>query len=309
MMHIAITGASGLVGKALIARWVVDGHEVTRLVRRNALKNEIHWDPQRRLDHTLLQGVDAVVHLAGNNIATSRWSASVKREIRRSRIDSTRLLSESISYMTPPPGVMICASAVGIYGDRGGEVLTEESSAGSGFLADVAQDWEDSTHIAAENAIRVVNTRFGMVLSPVGGALPSMVRIFRWGLGGKIGSGDQYWSWISIDDTVGAVTHCLINENLSGPMNLVAPHPVTNLDFTRTLAQVLRRPAFLPVPRIIARLAMGEMADPLLLFSAHVQPMGLLRSGYQFQHPRLEQALQDLLNRRQVDENPGSRSL
>ena len=261
-----------------------------------ANSDEAAWNPAGGLaEPSRFDGVDAVVHLAGENIAAGRWTPARKAEIRQSRVEGTRILCESLARLAHPPKLLVSASAVGFYGDRGAQMLTEESGAGSGFLPDVCREWEAATEPASQADIRVVNLRFGMVLSPAGGALRKMLPPFKLGLGGRIGSGDQFMSWIAIDDAVGAIHHTLSAESLRGPVNAVAPTPVTNTEFTCTLARVLRRPALIPVPRFAARLAFGEMADALLLASARVVPVRLRESGYHFRFPELEGALRYLL--------------
>jgi uncharacterized protein (TIGR01777 family) len=242
-----------------------------------------------------LEGIDAAIHLAGENIAARRWVAAQKKRIRDSRVQGTRLISVGLAEMKRPPRVLVSASAIGWYGDRGAELLDETSDAGEGFLAGVTRDWEAATRPASDAGIRVVLLRFGLILSRQGGALTKMLTPFKLGGGGRIGDGQQYWSWVSIDDAVGAVRHALITESLSGPVNVVAPEAVTNQEFTRTLGRVLRRPTLMPIPAFAARLALGEMADELLLASARVQPVRLMESGYEFQHGSLEAALRHVL--------------
>jgi len=296
-MHIAVTGASGLVGSTLVPLLTTGGHQVTRLVRGEAAEGEASWNPEAAFDASPLDGIDGVVHLAGENIAAARWSARVKERIRNSRVQGTRSLCESLAAMKSPPKVLVCASAIGFYGDRCDEVLSEGSPAGTGFLAEVAQAWEAATQPARDIGIRVVKLRFGVILSPKDGALAKMLAPFKFGGGGRVGSGKQYWSWISIDDAAGAVHHALMTESLVGPVNAVAPNPVTNLEFTKTLGRVLNRPTILPMPATAARLALGEMADELLLASLRVKPNALLRSGYDFRQPTLEAALRHLLGK------------
>jgi uncharacterized protein (TIGR01777 family) len=306
-LRILVSGAGGLIGSALLPRFAVQGHRVSRLVRRPAGPGEIFWDPAAGvLDPATLEGVDAVVHLSGENIA-ARWTAARKARIRSSRVASTRLLSETLAGLQRPPQVMISASAVGIYGDRGDEVLTEGSPPGDparDFLVSVTQEWENAAEPARVEGIRVVHPRFGVVLSPAGGALRKMLLLFRLGLGGRLGSGRQWMSWISVDDAVGAVLHALIDEGLQGPLNVTAPEPRTNRDFTRTLARVLSRPAPFAVPEAALRLALGEMAEGTILSSARVVPARLLQAGYRFHHPDLEPALRHMLQKDGRDNFP-----
>jgi hypothetical protein len=244
-----------------------------------------------------LEGLDAIVHLAGEPIASGRWNAIKKARIRDSRVQGTRLLCDALSHVSRPPAALICASAIGYYGDRGDEVLTESSSNGTGFLAEVCRDWEVATEPARQKGIRVVNTRFGVILSTGGGALAKMLTPFKMGVGGIIGSGRQYMSCISIDDCVGAIVHALNTNSLSGPVNVVGPAPVTNRVFTKTLGKILERPTIFPMPAFAARLAFGEMADELLLGSQRVEPKKLLESGYSFRQGDLETALRHVLVR------------
>jgi uncharacterized protein (TIGR01777 family) len=248
------------------------------------------------LDPMVLQGLDAAVHLAGESIA-QKWTPESKVRILKSRARGTRLLSESFARLTQPPRVFLCASAIGYYGNRGDEILTEENASGSGFLAEVCREWEAACESATRKGIRVVNLRIGVVLSPTGGVLGRMLSPFRLGLGGRIGSGKQYMSWIAIDDLVAVILHALTCDKLSGPVNAVAPNPVTNFEFTKTLGRVLRRPTVFPVPAWAARLALGEMANDLLLASARVEPTRLASSGYEFQYPELEGALRHVLGK------------
>ena len=297
-MNIAMTGASGLVGSTLAPMLTTGGHTVTRLVRGEAGEAEVTWDPRAdSFDASALDGVDAVVHLAGKNIAAARWSARVKEEIRSSRVGGTRVLCEGLAKMQSRPTVLVCASATGFYGNRGDEHLTEESSVGTGFLSEVVQEWETATQPARDSGIRVVNLRFGVILSPKAGALAKMLLPFKLGAGGRVGSGQQYWSWISLDDATSSVHHALTTDSLAGPVNSVAPNPVTNIEFTKTLGRVLNRPTVLPMPAFAARFALGEMADELLLASARVEPQELKRSDYEFRQPTLEEALRHVLGR------------
>ncbi len=241
--------------------------------------------------------MDAVVHLAGENISAGRWTDARKARIRDSRVQGTRLLCESLVGLSQPPKVLVCASAVGYYGDRKDEVLTEESTPGAGFLAEVCREWEEAAESAAQASIRVVYLRTGIVLSPSGGALAKMLLPFKLGLGGRIGGGGQYMSWIALNDAIGAIHHAIVTEALRGPANLVAPSPVTNLEFTKTLGRVLSRPTIFPLPGFVARLVLGEMADGLLLASTRAEPARLLGTGYVFRHPELEGALRYLLGK------------
>ena len=296
-LHVAVSGASGLVGTTLVPMLTTGGHVVTKLIRRKSSEGEATWDPQTKFDASSLNGIDAVVHLAGENIAASRWSPKVKEKISVSRVRGTRILCQGLAKMKTPPKVLVCASAIGFYGDRGDEYLNEESAAGSGFLADVAKQWEAATQPVRDAGVRVVNLRFGMILSPKNGALKKMLLPFNLGGGGRVGSGKQFWSWISIDDAAGAVHHSLMTDSLSGPVNAVAPNPVTNKEFTKTLGRVLNRPTIVPIPPFAARLALGELADALLLASTRVEPKKLSKSSYDFRQPTLESALRHLLGR------------
>jgi uncharacterized protein (TIGR01777 family) len=297
-MHVLVSGASGLIGSALVPTLIAGGHTVTRLVRSTPRPGQadIPWNPAARSIGTpALEGLDAVVHLAGDNIASGRWTAAKKTSIRNSRVQGTTVLCEALAQLVTPPTVLLSASAIGYYGVRGETILREESPPGTGFLAEVCQVWEAATAPAAQRGIRVVHLRFGMVLSPAGGALAKMLTPFRLGLGGVIGTGKQYMSWIALDDVLGAIHHALHTEALQGPVNVVAPSAVTNREFTMTLGKVLRRPTWLPLPAFAARLMFGEMADALLLASTRVTPARLVASGYTFQYPELEKALQHLL--------------
>ncbi|MHC4400977.1 MAG: TIGR01777 family oxidoreductase [Planctomycetota bacterium] len=299
-MNVLISGASGLIGSALAQRLSEEGHEITRLVRSPAETEdrEIWWDPAAgRLDTSTLDGFDGVVHLAGENIAKGRWTKAKRRRIRDSRVEGTRLLADGLAQLPRPPKVLVSASAIGFYGDRGDEEVDEESPAGSGFLADVCRAWEAATERAVEAGIRVVTMRIGMVMSPDGGALARMLPLFRLGLGGPIGRGRQYVSWITRDDLLHVVHHVLTVESLQGPVNAVAPEPVTNRRFARALGRALRRPAILPAPGLALRLLLGKMAKELLLWSTRVVPRRLLESGFVFRDGVLEQAIGRLLHR------------
>jgi uncharacterized protein (TIGR01777 family) len=299
MRTILISGSTGLVGTKLASLLKTRDHAVTRLVRREGryAEPQVLWDPEAgRLDAARLEGFDAVVHLAGEGIANRRWSAAQKRRIRESRACGTRLLAEALAGLTRPPRAFLCASAAGYYGDRGDELLTEESPPGTGFLPEVCRAWEAACEPLRRAGARVVNLRLGVVLSPKGGALAKMLPAFKLGLGGRLGGGRQWMSWISLEDTVGAIAHCLENERVAGPVNLGAPEPVTNAEFTATLARVLHRPAILPAPAWALRLVLGEMADALLLASMRMQPKVLLETQYAWRHTQLLGALQEMLS-------------
>jgi uncharacterized protein (TIGR01777 family) len=306
--HIVVSGAGGLIGRSLTRRLTNDGHRVTRLVRRPAGPGEISWDPGRGvLDPTALGGIDAVIHLSGENVG-ARWTEERKQAIRSSRSKSTRLLSETLAFIERPPAVMISASAVGIYGDRGDEVLTESSAAGDperDFLVSVTQEWERAAEPARAAGIRVAHPRFGVVLSPAGGALAKMLPPFRLGLGGRLGSGRQWMSWVAIDDAIEAVCEMLIEPRLQGAINVTAPEPATNRDFTRTLGKVLSRPAIFPVPETALRISLGEMAMGTILSSARALPAKLLDTGFRFRYPNLESALRHVLAEQSGDSFPG----
>lgn len=297
-MKILLTGSHGLIGSALVPALTNAGHSVIRLLRssKESVENEIHWDPQTSfIEQKKLEGLDAVVHLAGENIATGRWTAAKKARIRGSRINGTRLLAEALAGLSQKPGVLISASAIGFYGDRGDEVLNENSPSGSGFLAETCKTWESAAEPAQNAGIRLVYLRFGVVLSSKGGALSKMLFPFKLGVGGKVGSGNQYMSWISIYDAVNAIQHVFNTESLSGPVNIVSPQPVTNLEFTKAFGKVLFRPTIFPLPAFAARAMFGEMADELLLSSTRVVPMRLKDSNYIFQHKSIEEALRSVL--------------
>jgi uncharacterized protein (TIGR01777 family) len=294
-VRIAITGASGLLGSALIPALTADGWETIRLVRARPKGGEVYWDPATgEIDAASLEGIEAVIHLAGASIA-ERWTEEHKRRVLQSRQSGTSLIAETCAGLTRPPRTLVSASAVGIYGDRGSQALTEADPPGSGFAAEVGKVWEAAAEPARMAGIRVVNLRFGIVLSANGGALGKMLPPFRLGLGGRMGSGAQWMSWIAIDDVVGVVRHALATATMAGPVNATAPNPVTNQEFTRTLGRVLGRPTPLPVPAFALRLLFGEMADELLLGGAKVIPEKLLQSGYGFRYPNLEEALRAVL--------------
>jgi hypothetical protein len=300
-MRLAITGSTGLVGSEVVTVLSAAGHEVVRLVRRAPAPGEkaVRWDPERgEVDAAGLEGLEAVVHLAGENIASGRWNAARKAVIRDSRVTGSRFLCETLAGLARPPKTLVCASAIGYYGDRGADVLTEESSPGAGFLPEVCREWEAATAPAARKGIRIVALRIGMVLSQKGGALARMLPLFRAGLGGVLGSGRQYVSWVALDDLPFIVLHALQCGDLSGPVNAVTPHPVTNREFTEALGKALSRPTPLPVPAFALRLAVGgEMADALLLSSTRVIPRRLEETGYRFRFPELGEALRHLLGK------------
>jgi uncharacterized protein len=300
VMKILVSGSHGLVGSSLVPVLSAKGHQVVRLVRGLSASpgSEVAWDPEGgRLDPALLAGIDAVVHLAGEAIAARRWSDEQKARILESRLKGTRLLAEAMAGLSTPPRTLLSASAIGYYGDRGEQILGEESAPGQGFLPEVCQAWEAATEPAARQGIRVVCLRFGIILSPAGGALAKMLPPFKMGAGGILGSGRQYMSWISLDDALGAILQTLEITPLRGPVNVVAPHPVTNAQFTKTLGRVLIRPTIFPMPAFAARLVFGEMADALLLSSTRVEPNRLIASNYTFRHGELEPALRHLLQR------------
>ncbi|MCW5947292.1 MAG: TIGR01777 family oxidoreductase [Fimbriimonadales bacterium] len=294
-MKILVSGASGMIGSALLPLLSSLGHEVVRIVRKNPNGSDVFWDSKSgSLTPSDLSAFDAVIHLAGEPIS-KRWTEDQKQEIRRSRVAATSAIAQAIAQSARPPSCFISASAIGIYGDRGEELLDEDSPLGEGFLAAVGEEWESAAKTAASERTRVVNTRFGVVWSKKGGALAKILPIFKFGLGGRLGDGSQYWSWISLDDVVGALAHILNSSTISGPVNVVAPNPVTNLEFTRTLAKVLQRPAWFPVPAFAARAIAGPMVDELLFFSARVYPKRLIESGFEFHYPTLEEALRRAL--------------
>lgn len=297
-MNILISGASGLIGTRLGAHLEQAGHQVTRLVRRPARSNEVSWNPaQNQLNASDLEGVDAVIHLSGAGIGDKRWTESYKREILDSRTLSTGLLAKTIASLHKKPAVFLSGSAIGIYGPRGDENLDEQSTTGTSFLADVCTQWEAAAAPAASAGIRTVLLRTGIVLTPRGGALKKQLPLFKLGLGGKFGKGDQWQSWISLDDEIRAIEY-LLTANVSGPVNLTAPSPVTNLEFTKTLAKVLHRPALLPIPSFGPKLLLGaELADALLFTGQRVLPSALTATGFKFEHTNLEEALRSLLNK------------
>ncbi len=298
-MRILMSGGSGLIGTALSDSLTADGHTVLRLVRREATSDEVSWDPASgRLDPAVFDGCDAVINLSGAGIGDTRWTDEYKRELLDSRVQSTELLATTISGLDNKPSVFLSGSAVGWYGDRGDERLDEISTPGSGFLSDLCQQWEAATASAEKAGIRTVHLRTGIVLSAHGGALKKQLPWFKLGLGGRLGNGHQWQSWISIDDEIGAITH-LLSAEICGAVNLTAVEPVTNVEFTATLAKVLHRPAVIPIPTFGPKLMLGsELVETLLLCGQRVLPTALQRSGYEFHHATLDAALHDLLQRR-----------
>ena len=303
---VAITGSTGLVGRALTDSFRQDNWNIIEMVRRQptSFQTQVRWDTDHGIvNPPRLNGTDVFVHLAGENIAGGRWNERRKARIRASRVLGTRSISESLASLDRPPKTFICASAVGFYGDRRDEILKEDSQPGRGFLADVCQEWENACQPAVAAGIRVVNLRIGMVVSRHGGALDAMLLPFKLGLGGKVGSGNQYWSWVALDDLVGIIRHAIKTESLSGPVNAVAPCPVTNRDFTRALGAALDRPTVMPMPAFAARLAIGEMAPALLIASQRVIPERLNETGYPFQFSSIDACLQHELNGSEPDKN------
>jgi uncharacterized protein len=299
-MIIAVTGSTGMVGSALVDALEAREHLVRRLVRHEITDGdrEIRWDPDRgEIDAAELNGVDGVVHLAGENIAGGRWTESFKRRILESRTTGTRLLADTLAGLEMKPAVLVSASAIGYYGNRGEEQIDELAPSGNGFLAEVCREWEVAAEPAHDAGIRLVKLRIGPVLSPRGGALAKMLTPFKLGLGGVVGSGRQYFSWIALDDLVSAIIFALETESLIGPVNAVAPGAVTNREFTKTLGRVLARPTLFPMPAFAARLAFGEMADEMLLAGARVAPHELTAAHFKFAYPELEPALRHLLSK------------
>lgn len=296
-MNVLVSGSSGFIGTAVTAALAAGGHSVRRLVRHEPkAADELRWDPSSgRLEPSALEGIDAVVHLSGETVA-GRWTGSKKRRILDSRVRSTEALAGAIAASECKPAVMVCASAIGYYGNRGEELLTEDSGPGRGFLADVVRQWEQATAAAAEAGTRVVNTRFGIVLSPSGGMLGQLLMPFKLGVGGPLGNGRQYMSWVTIDDVVAAIMHSLTRDELSGPLNVTAPNPVTNREFTKTLGAVLHRPTVVKVPGFALKLVVGEFSEEAL-GSLRVSPARLRESGYQFRFEQLEGALRHVLER------------
>jgi uncharacterized protein len=293
---VLVSGVSGPIGAALLPFLKTRGYRIVRLVRRTASEEgEIRWNPSAPLDRNSVSGFGAVIHLAGESVI-GRWTEAKKKRILESRVLGTKNLCEALAQAPQRPRVFVCASATGYYGDRGEESLRERSPSGQGFLPEVCRQWEAATKPAADAGIRTVSLRMGVVLSTRGGALQKMLTPFRLGLGGRIGTARQWWSWIHVEDLIGAIHHILKNDLLQGPVNGVGPRPVTNAEFTRTLASVLSRPAIFPMPAMAARLVFGQMADEVLLASQRVEPAQLIASGYPFQFIDLRNALVDLLS-------------
>lgn len=296
-MKVLVTGSSGLIGSALIESLRSNDHEAIRLQRNDPAEGSPSWDPENgMIDLAGVEDIDAVVNLAGENIATGRWNDRKKSRILSSRIKGTKLLAEYFSALDHKPRVIVSASAVGFYGDCGQELVDENNGPGSGFLADVCKQWEAAASVG-DAGIRVANVRLGMVLSAAGGALKKMLTPFKMGLGGVIGSGKQYISWVSIDDVVETIQYIIANDSMRGPINLVSPNPASNREFTKTLGRVLHRPTIFPMPALAARIAFGEMANELLLASTRAMPKKLTDSGYKFRHPELRDALEYLLKK------------
>ena len=297
-MKIIISGASGLIGKPLVARLRKYNHEVIQLVRRAAKSGESQWNPANGLiDASVIDGADAVIHLSGAGIGDRRWTAKYKQELLDSRTKSTTLLATTIAKCAKKPSVFLSASGVGIYGPRGDEQLTEQSSHGDSFLAEICKQWEAATKPAIDAGVRTVFLRTGIVLTPLGGALKKQLPLFKFGLGGKFGNGKQWQSWISLDDEISAIEH-LLTANISGAVNLTAPNPVTNAEFTKALGRTLRRPALLPIPKFGPKLLLGsELVENLLFTGQRVMPVELQKSGFAFQHSTIDVALRALLNK------------
>ncbi len=298
--NILVSGASGIVGSSLVPFLTTGGHRVIRLVRKTPAPgtDEVFWNPiSGQLDPKDLEGTDTVIHLAGENIGQGRWTPEKKKRIIESRTRGTELVARKIAELDSPPEVMICASAIGYYGNRDTCTLTENDSPGDDFISDVCEQWETAAMPAVRKGIRVVFMRIGIALTPAGGALERLLLPFQMGLGGKIGTGEQFMSWIGMDDVIGAIHHAIVNEHLEGPVNVVAPHPVSNLEFTKTLGKVLSRPTSLSVPSLAIRMAFGEMGREIPLSSTRVKPKKLLETGYRFHDPNLEDALSHLLGK------------
>lgn len=305
-MHVAITGARGMIGSALSEALRADGHTVMGITRSSPRAGELQWSPREgHIDAAALRGVDAVVHLAAETIgftswspraiAAARWTPGTKREIMRSRVEGTTLIARTLADLDDGPQTLVSMSAIGYYGDRGDELLTEASSSGDLFLSGVCRAWERSADPAREAGLRVVHPRVGIVQTPRDGALQRSLPVFRLGLGGRFGWGRQWWSWVMLEDVIGVLHHAVTNDGVVGPINVTAPEPVTNADWTRVLGRVLGRPAVIPIPRFGPRLVFGELADELIYVSARVLPEAALASGYVFRHTDLEAGLRSVL--------------
>lgn len=301
-MRIAITGSTGLVGKALTSFLTTGGHDVIEISRRDPKTGNtwVKWDTYEGISQVAeLEGLDAIVHLAGENIAGGRWTKARKAKILDSRVAGTTKLVEALGKVLSPPRTLISASAIGFYGETGDDIVKEEADRGEGYLADVCEQWEAASAGAKELGIRLVNLRIGVVIAASGGALAQSLPVFRFGLGGKVGDGNQWMSWIALDDLLGIVLHCIRTSSLVGPVNAVAPYPCTNAEYTRALGSTLHRPVFVPLPAFAARLALGELADALLLSSTRVEPRRLEETGYDFRLPLIADALAHTLGRTQ----------
>ena len=297
-MKTLISGSTGLIGRALARRLESSGHKVVRLVRPESRGGVtgVMWDPARGLlDQSELEGFDTVVHLAGENIADRRWSEEQKRRIRDSRVVGTTLLSTALASLDNPPAVFACASAGGYYGNRGDEVLRDSAGPGTDFIAGATKEWEDACEPAVEAGIRVVNLRISVVLTASGGMLKRILPIFKLGLGGKLGSGSQYFSWITYEDLIEAIAWVMEKDEISGGMNITSPNPVTNSEFTKALGRAVGRPAIFSVPRFALRIMQGDLSD-VVLSSLRMEPVGLIRSGFEFKHPHLDDALEWAVN-------------
>lgn len=302
-MRILMSGASGLVGTALAHRLRTAGHEVARLMRPGAEAGprDVRWDPSAAsVDVAAMDGTDVVIHLSGASIAEHRWTMARKAELRSSRVDTTRVLVDAMLNLRQKPRAFVCASAIGYYGNRGDEILTETDACGSDFLALLARDWEAEAMRAAHGGIRSVQLRFGVILAPHGGALPKMLQPIRWGIGGRLGSGQQWLSWIALEDAIEVAHDAIVDERVQGPINVVSPNPVRNAEFTRIAAAILNRPAIFPAPALALRIALGEMAQPLLLASQRVKPQYLLDFGYEFRHENLQKTLLTVIGDKQA---------
>ena len=295
-MKILISGSTGLIGSALVRAAADAGHTAIPLARKKGVESSVYWDPDSgTIDSEALEGIDGVVHLAGESIASGRWTAARKARILGSRVKGTALLSSALARMNRRPAVLVSGSAIGVYGDCGDRILTEESPPGSDFLAGVCREWEKATAPASSAGIRVIHLRTSIVLAKAGGALPKMATPFKLGVGGKMGSGMQYMSWIDLEDEVQVILHCIKKESIQGPINSASTLPVTNAEFTKILGRVLSRPTVFSMPAFMARLLLGEMADALLLSSQRIEPAKLISSGYTFRRPNLEDTLRRIL--------------